>query len=78
MTENNETEMVKLSSWAEEKIGLANYSNVTVGGSIARYVPNGDRETIANELRNNFELVEEIVAEQRQAVLESLQESVKK
>ena len=73
-----ETNLVKLATWAEEKIGLENYSNVKIGGSITRYVPEGDDEFIAAQLRENFELVERIVAEQRELVLETIQNSVRK
>lgn len=76
MSEEN-TNLVKLASWAEEKIGLENYSNVTVGGSIARYVEDGDNSHIANKLRENFALVEMIVAEQRELVLADVQSSKK-
>lgn len=78
MTEEiNELKTIKLASWAEEKIGLANYSNVTIGGSITREIPEGDDEFVAQKLRENFELIEGIVAEERQKVLESVQESKK-
>ena len=76
MSEEN-TNLVKLASWAEEKIGLENYSNVTVGGSITRHVEDGDDTHLGQELRENFALIEMIVAEQRELVLADVQSSKK-
>lgn len=56
---------------AEEKVGLPNYSNVTIGTRISRtYVGAVDEVTVQREIAD---VVESLVAEERQAVLASIQ-----
>lgn len=70
--------MIKIMTGAEEKVGLANYSNVVIGPiSVSRYIPEGDDEYIKEELRKNLYLVEEIIAEVREEVLAAVQEDKK-
>jgi hypothetical protein len=55
---------------AEEKVGLPNYSNVTIGTSVSRtFSGEVDEVAVQKELA---ELVEGFVAGERQAILESL------
>lgn len=69
---------VKIMVSSSEKIGLPQYSSVDVGPiSISRIIPEGDDEYIKENLRHNLELVEEIIAEVREQVLLSVQESKK-
>ena len=56
----------------EEKVGLANYSNIVVRASLSRYVPD-DEEARAEVVR----LVEEIASAERNSVLESIGVEVK-
>lgn len=71
--------MVKIMTGAEEKVGLENFSNVVIGPiSISRWIEDGDDEYIKEELKRNLLLVEEIIAEVREDVLTSVQESKKK
>jgi hypothetical protein len=53
-----------------EKVGLPKYSNVDLGpASITRFVPD-DNEAIAAALRENLELAEQVISEEREAILE--------
>lgn len=71
--------MVKIMTGAEEKVGLEGYSNVVIGPiSISRWIEDGDDEHIKNELRKNLLLVEELIAEVREEILASVQESKRK
>lgn len=55
---------------AEEKVGLPNYSNVTIGTSVSRTFSGPvDEEAVQKELAI---IVEGFVAEERKAILESL------
>lgn len=57
--------------YAEEKVGLPNYSNVTIGHRISRtYVGPVDELTLTREIADE---VEAFVAEERQAILASVQ-----
>lgn len=63
---------VKIYVGAEEKVGLPNYSNVVITASLSRYVSDGTDEELKASLRETAAIVEEFVAEERQAVLASL------
>ena len=63
---------VKIFVSAEEKIGLPNYSNVSVSASLSRFVPEGTDEELKKALRETAAIVEEFVAEERATVLASL------
>lgn len=69
-----EKETDKFAIWAEEKVGLPNYSNVTVGASLTRILPPGlsDEEVLAQMDKAADEVVEKFVAVGRERVLESL------
>ncbi len=70
--------MIKIMTGSSEKIGLPNYSSVDIGPiSVTRFIEEGDDEYIKNELRKNLLLVEELIAEVREEVLQSVQESKK-
>lgn len=56
----------------EEKVGLANYSNILVRASLSRYVPD-DEEARAEVVR----LVEEIASAERNTILDDLGVEVK-
>lgn len=58
---------------AEEKVGLANYSNVVISASLTRVVPEGTDEELKASLRETAMICEEFVAEERQSVLEAIQ-----
>jgi len=76
--EEQTQKVAKIYVGAEDKIGLPNYSSVTISGSVSREVPDtGDDAALQSELRRNFVLVEEVLAEERQNVLRSLQEEAK-
>lgn len=57
---------------AEEKIGLPNYSNVTLSGSVTRQVPDTP-EAIDEGLRDCLLAVEKIIAEEREQILALIQ-----
>lgn len=65
---------VKINVYVEDKIGLPNYSSVTIGGSITRIVPEGDADVLSSEFATNFELVEKVLAVERAKVLGEIQE----
>lgn len=71
MTEVSQGE-VKIYVGAEEKIGLPNYSNVSISASVSRVVPEGTDEEISTALRATAKIVEDFVAEERQNVLDGL------
>ena len=78
MSEEKTLGFIKIMTGAEEKVGLAGYSNVVIGPiSVSRYIEEGDEEYIKGELRKNILMVEEIIAEIREEVLEAVQESKK-
>lgn len=64
----------KFTIWAEEKVGLPNYSNVTVGASLTRVLPPGlSNEEVADLMdKAADEVVEKFVAVGRERTLESL------
>lgn len=62
----------KVTMGAEEKIGLPNYSNVTLNGWVTRYVEDTP-EAIDAGLRDCVSAVEAVIAEERQAVLAMVQ-----
>ena len=71
--------MIKIMTSSSEKVGLENYSSVDIGPiSVSRFIPEGDDEYVKEELRKNLILVEELIAEVREEVLASVQESKKK
>lgn len=66
---------VKIHVHVEEKIGLANYSNVTIGASITRLVDEGTDEEILTHIRETARnTVEEFLAEERENVLEMVRQ----
>lgn len=68
LTEEYNTAKIAVS--AEDKIGLPDYSHVRIFASVTRDVlDDGDDEKIKDELRKNFELVEQVLAEYREPVL---------
>jgi len=76
MTE--ELGIIKIMTSSSEKVGLENYSSVDIGPiSVTRFIAEGDDEYIKEELRKNLVLVEELIAEVREEVLASVQESKK-
>jgi hypothetical protein len=69
---------LKIMTSSSEKVGLAGYSSVDIGPiSVTRIIPEGDEEYVKEELRKNLLLVEELIAEVREEVLASVQESKK-
>ena len=69
---------LKIMTSSSEKVGLPNYSSVDIGPiSVTRLIPEGDEEYIKEELRKNLMMVEELIADVREIVLESIQESKK-
>ena len=56
----------------EEKVGLANYSNILIRASLSRYIPD-DEEARAEVVR----LVEEIASAERNTILDDLGVEVK-
>lgn len=71
-TNTTETKMAKVIMGAEEKIGLPNYSNVTLSGSVTRWVADTPDE-IDKGLRACLTAVEAIIAEEREQVLALIQ-----
>lgn len=73
----NGTPAIKIMASFEEKIGLPNYSSVTVGPiSVSRFVEDGDEEHIREEIKTTARIVEDFLAEERQHILNMMQESV--
>lgn len=68
-------EPVRINVSATEKIGLPQYSSVTISASLSRSVPDGDDDYLKTELLKVASIVEEFVAEERQTVLNSVQSS---
>ena len=69
---------LKIMTSSSEKVGLPNYSSVDVGPiSVTRVIPEGDEDYIKGELRKNLLMVEELIAEVREVILQSVQESKK-
>lgn len=65
---------VKIMTAFEEKIGLPNYSSVTVGPiSVSRFVEDGDDEHILREIRETALIVEKFLEEERANILEMVQ-----
>ena len=78
MSETHELGMIKIMTGSSEKVGLPDYSSVDIGPiSVSRFIPEGNDEYIKKELRKNLEMVEELIAEVREEVLQSIQESKK-
>ena len=76
MSEIHELGMIKIMTGSSEKVGLPDYSSVDIGPiSVSRFITEGDEEYIKNELRKNLVMVEELIAEVREEVLQSIQES---
>ena len=62
--------MVLVSNGAEEKVGMPNYSNVVLGpASVSRFVKD-DPEAIKQGLRECLAVCEELISEEREAVIE--------
>jgi hypothetical protein len=70
---------IKIMTSSSEKVGLPDYSSVEIGPiSVTRFIAEGDDEYVKGELKKNLLLVEELIAEVREEVLASVQESKKK
>lgn len=61
--------MALVTMGAAELIGLPNYSNVTLSASITRFVVD-EEEDVALGLRSAVKSCEEVIAEERQMVLD--------
>jgi hypothetical protein len=63
----------KITVWTEEKIGLPNYSNISIGASLSRTIEVGltDQEIRAS-LDGASGIVEQFLAAERERVLDSL------
>lgn len=69
--------LAKIQTHLEEKVGLANYSNVTYGGSVTRFVED-DPDAIAAGIRENSATIETWMKEYfRENVLELVEKSGK-
>lgn len=69
-----EANTIKINTYAEDKIGLPNYSSVTIGGSITRTIPDTDDDSVLqSELARNFEIVEEALKAERAKILGEIQ-----
>lgn len=63
----------KIAVWTEEKIGLPNYSNITIGASLSRGIEAGlTDEEVRAKLDTASGIVEEFLRAERARVLESL------
>lgn len=70
------TPAVKIMTSFSEKVGLANYSSAEIGPiSITRFVEDGDDTHLLEEIRQTARIVEQFMAEERQAVLDMIQSS---
>lgn len=68
------TPAVKIMTSFSEKVGLPQYSSVEIGPiSVTRFVQDGDDEHILEEIRNTSRIVEQFIAEEREAILEMIQ-----
>ena len=75
---SNGKPMAKITMGASEKIGLPKYSNVDIGpASVTRFVED-DPDAIRDGLRESVKLCEEIIAEERGAVLELVSSALTK
>lgn len=72
ITDENGNRLDLFNFTVEEKVGLANYSNILVRASLSRYVPD-DEEARAEVVR----LVEEIASAERNTILDDLGVEVK-
>lgn len=63
----------KFAVWTEEKIGLPNYSNITVGASLSRTIePDLTTDELTAKLNEASGVVEEFLLAERARVLDSL------
>lgn len=63
----------KITVWTEEKIGLPNYSNISIGASLSRTIEPGlTDEEVSASLNTASGIVEEFLAAERARVLDSL------
>ena len=63
----------KIAVWTEEKVGLPNYSNITVGASLSRVIEPGlTDEEVRAKLDGASAIVEDFLAAERERVLDSL------
>lgn len=62
----------KIRVWAEEKINIGNFSNVTFGAEVSEYVED-DHDVIMEEMRQTLhDRVEAFLADERAALLAEL------
>lgn len=63
----------KITVWTEEKIGLPNYSNISIGASLSRTIePDLTSEEVSAKLNEASSIVEEFLTAERARVLDSL------
>lgn len=63
----------KITVWTEEKVGLPNYSNITVGASLSKSIDTGlTNEELRARLDEASGVVEEFLLAERARVLDSL------
>jgi hypothetical protein len=63
----------KIAVWTEEKVGLPNYSNITVGASLSRVIDPGlTSEEVSAKLVEASTIVEDFLTAERERVLDSL------
>ena len=62
----------KIRVWAEEKINIGNYSNVTFGAEVSAYVED-DHDVIMEQMKETLhDRVEEFLAAERKELLDEL------
>lgn len=67
---------VKIMTSFSEKVGLPQYSSVDIGPiSVSRFVADGDEDHLLDEIRKTAQIVEQFIAEERDAVLKMVQDS---
>jgi hypothetical protein len=63
----------KIAVWTEEKIGLPNYSNISIGASLSRVIEPGlTAAEVSASLNEASDIVEKFLAVERERVLDSL------
>lgn len=72
----NGSPAVKIMTSFSEKVGLPQYSSVDIGPiSISRFVEDGDDEHLLSEVRRTAALVEQFIAEERDAILKMIKDA---
>lgn len=70
--DENGVPLAQVSMGASEKIGLPNYSNIDVGPALVTRFVKDDTDSIKEGLRFCAQVCEDIIAEERDAIMSAL------